>query len=51
MLEKRESILRFSGLFHVVNGARTVPSKVYPDELKAQLSNQTGNRKKGFTHP
>jgi hypothetical protein len=43
ILEKRESVLRLSGLFHVIAGARTVKSSMMiPDELKARVSDETG---------
>ena len=43
ILEKRESVLRLSGLFHIIAGARTVKSTMLiPDELKARVSDETG---------
>jgi hypothetical protein len=43
LIEKRESILRMSGLFHVISGAKTIdPAIPIPREMKARLTSESG---------
>lgn len=41
MLERRESVLHVCGLFHVVNGARTVGNEEYPPHVQAKVNRNT----------
>jgi hypothetical protein len=42
LLEKRESLLRYCGIFHVVCGARTVDSASYEANAVAKVDKRTG---------
>jgi hypothetical protein len=43
LIEKRESILRLSALFHVIAGARTIdPALPIPREMKARITSKSG---------
>ena len=43
IIEKRESVFRYSGLFHVIFGAVTInPTMSIPDEMKARVTDKTG---------
>ena len=53
LLEKRESVLRLSGLFHVISGARTInPTRFVQDEIRAKRSKDMGknNAHLNFRH-
>ena len=52
LLEKRESVLRLSGLFHVISGARTInPTHYVADIVKAQKSKDMGKGSENQTCP